>query len=242
VNKNQESVDQLSLFSFNNDSENYDSFERPEINILKEFSDSEKALGEFSSIGFYLTNNPINSYKNFLKRNNVISCLESAFLGDGQNIYMAAAISGIHIRSSKKGKFANLTVVDDSGMAELFIYDGKIIENNIELLKPGNLVFMQVKGFGERKKNNESFNNEISSSVRLIVSTMDDLTKIAISTKSIFEIEFNDEFILDCEDDHSSNVLLSNLLIKLGDFYEIQENSIHIHIFKLFYFKLNPIL
>jgi DNA polymerase-3 subunit alpha len=227
INKNQEFSGQKSLFSFDSDDcEEDDSFERPDIEILKDLSESEMATGEFEAIGFYLTNNPVNSYRNFLKKNNIVSCADSASLGSNQTIYMAGAVSGIHIRSSKRGKFANLTMVDDSGMSELFIYDGKMIEENAEILKPGNLIFIHVKGLGEKNKN--SFENS-GGSVRLIIQTLSDLRKIAVSSKSIFELEFDDSLIhffdreFELSDSFLGAKIIERLSSKLGSFYEISE-------------------
>jgi DNA polymerase-3 subunit alpha len=226
INKNHESSNQISLFSSFDDQEKgaENVFERPDILILKELSEPELALNEFEAIGFYLDKNPMMPYSGFLKKNNTVSCLDSSFLGHGQTIYMAGAISGIHIRSSKRGKFANLTIVDESGLSELFIYDGQIIEENMNILKPGNLIFIHVKGLGEKKNSQNSFLSQDSSSgsVRLIVQTLSDLKKIAINSKSVFQIDLNDEFIENFEQDDEFQIKFQKLL---GEFIHVNNNS-----------------
>lgn len=211
VNKTYESIDQPSLFL---EELNYSESFLPDILEKDELSEYELSTAEFEALGFYLNYNPVNIYKNFLKKNNCISCSDSEFIGANQNVYISGAITNIHIRSSKKGKFANLTIMDNSGISELFIYDSKIIEDNSVVLKSGNLVFLYIKGLVDK-------NATINSSVRLIVTELYDLRKIAVISKSIFEIEFSN--ILVDEDNNDFLVEINSLLKIFGKFKKISD-------------------
>ena len=169
---------QLTLFS---ESE----MARFEINTYNEFTDDEMLDNERGSVGFYLSKNPLDMYADYLKKNKAISSIDS--ISPGQIVNMAGVIMNIRIRSSKRGKFADLSVLDNDGLLELFIYDSDLIMNNGSLLNVGKVIFFTVKAMSNRD----------GGSTKLVINSLYDLRMNVVSEKSVFEIMICEDIDLD---------------------------------------------
>lgn len=181
---------QLNLFDFSEENSiNFFNIEK-----LSDEPESVKIQNEYEALGFYLNKNPVQFFESFLLKKNVVRCADVGGLGNGQVINLSGVISTLRIRSSKRGKFANLTIMDHTGLAELFIYNSEMIAEKTDILKEGKLIFCTVKGLADK---NASSSSETSNSVRLIINDFDDLSVIAKAEKSIYELELNQSVNLD---------------------------------------------
>ncbi len=121
----------------------------PDIEALphaEAWSQSEVAKREKAAIGFYLSTHPLDNYKELLAGINLKNIAEFDDLKSGDMVTLAGLISGLQIRTSKKGnRFATFRFEDRSGGIkgvalgesftklstllkddEMFIADGKI--------------------------------------------------------------------------------------------------------------------
>ncbi len=80
------------------------------------WSQSEVAQREKAAVGFYLSTHPLDDYKDLLAGLRLKSIAEYDDLQSGQNIKIAGMISGLQIRTSKRGnRFAQCRIEDRSG-------------------------------------------------------------------------------------------------------------------------------
>ena len=179
-NKNHNDDSQQSLFS---SSEVEFTIEKK----LSEWTAQERMQYEFEAIGFYLTENPISYYTSFLETRNITYSSELKDITYRTEIAMVGVITYIRIRSSKRGKFANITLSDQYGLYELFMYDGDLIQSHGHLLKEGTILFCKVRVSVDKETN----------ALRLSITEFSSLIEMIKQEKAIFEIEVEDN--LDCE-------------------------------------------
>ena len=142
---------------------------------------------EFEAIGFYLTENPISYYTVFLETRNITYSSELQDIIYRTEIAMVGVITYIRIRSSKRGKFDNITLSDQYGLYELFMYDGDLIQSHGHLLKEGTILFCKVRVSVDKETN----------ALRLSITEFSSLIEMIKQEKAVFEIEVEDN--LDCE-------------------------------------------
>jgi DNA polymerase-3 subunit alpha len=188
------SVEDMILFK--NKSHNDDSqqslFSSSEIEFviekkLPEWTAQERMRHEFEAIGFYLTENPISYYSSFLETRNITYSHELKDITQRTEIAMVGVITYIRIRSSKRGKFANITLSDQYGLYELFMYDGDLIQSQGYMLKEGTILFCKVKVNVDKE----------TGALRLLITEFSSLLELIKQEKAVFEIEVNDN--LNCE-------------------------------------------
>ncbi|QGR02270.1 DNA polymerase III subunit alpha [Ehrlichia ruminantium] len=144
-NRYNSNFNQISLF---NDKNHYKLVE------TDDWSKEEKLYNEFSSIGFYLNNHPMQSYKDLLDRLNI------GFINyDNKSAYnnkIAGVVSSVKVRSANKDKFALVTLSDPHNIHEIAFYSGNVIEDSKDLFNSGVPVIVEMD------------NTFYSSSVRLL--------------------------------------------------------------------------
>lgn len=181
ANSNNDNSGQLGLF-FGQD---IDDFELKKTS--SDWTQHERMKNEFEAIGFYLTDHPVAYYANFLSSRNILSSGELEMLERQQTVFMVGVVTYVRIRSSKRGKFANLTLSDLDGLYDLFIYDDELIQNNAEILKEGKLLFVEVKVGIDRETNAK----------RLTILDVKDLLFLIKDEKAVFELEVDDKLDFD---------------------------------------------
>jgi len=156
-----------------------------ELNDKKdEWSKKEMLIEEFSSLGFYISDHPLNEYQNLFSQLKINSYKD--FIRNEKNEALVAGtiMSIIEKKSSKGTPFAIIKFSDNSGEFELFIFS-EILINNREKLKEANSFVMTLQ------KDITSQNNEkIRVNLKKILS-LDEMIKKAY--KKIF-IELNSNF------------------------------------------------
>jgi DNA polymerase-3 subunit alpha len=180
TNNNSANVGQLGLFF----GEDIDTFE---LKKASDWTEHEKMQNEFEAIGFYLTNHPVQYYSTFLSSKNITSSGNLEMIERQQNVFMAGVVTYIRIRSSKKGKFANITLSDLDGLFDLFIYDDELIQQNGDILKEGKFLYCEVRVSTDRE----------TRAKRLSVLSVQNVIMMMKDEKAVFELDVNDDLNFD---------------------------------------------
>ena len=139
------SKNQIELFSING-SENNEQI----INEKPEWKFQEKMLKEFETIGFYLSDHPLNQYKDIFSEYNITKY--SDFIKDinQSDSMVAATILKVQEKKTQKGKsYAIIKFSDLGSVFELFVFSDTF-ELNRENIKEGKSVIITVyKNFSE---------------------------------------------------------------------------------------------
>ncbi len=106
----------------------------------------EKLQQEFAAIGFYLSSHPLEGYAGMLEQSGVISTARLADrLGrEYTSIQIAGIITGKKVKMSQKGKFAFVQLSDAAGLAEISVFDEKLLNNAGDLLENGSMVVIRA--------------------------------------------------------------------------------------------------
>ena len=159
-----------------------------DLQSIKQFSKKEKLNYEFESIGFYLTEHPILSYKSFLDKKKI--CYLSKAKNNIQKgeylVRVAGTVTSMRIKSTAKGKFARIIVSDPDGLTHCFTYNEKIIGQ----IKDGTTIIADVR---IRKQEQDT---------RIVINDINDLETEYLKYTPIFEI-------------HISNIQDNNTLIEI---------------------------
>ncbi len=122
-------------------------FKLPEVPMWDGLTSLQK---EFESLGFYLSDHPLNAYKQQLEQLQLVpsSMFETI---STSHIRVAGVLLSITVRTGKKGqKYAFLSLSDQEGTYEVTLFS-EIYSQSLELLKEGNLLAVEVA----IKKDNE---------------------------------------------------------------------------------------
>ncbi len=160
--------------------------EKEDFHLLSNTKDWEtdiKLTKEFETLGFYISDHPINQFKNIFKQFNIINFDDFENSKDILSSNIACTVLKVQEKKTQKGnsygiiKFSDLTSV-----FELFIFSD-IFEINRDLIKVGNsLMLTLMKIFTDAAKSQKRIN------VKKIIS----LNEIANKQISNITFEFND--------------------------------------------------
>ena len=133
-------ANQVDLFDLT-DTDNNDN------NLLSEIKDwefEERLSKEFESIGFFISDHPINQYKELFRDYKILDYKN--FISDNKNKQsnIAATLLKIHERKTSKGNsYAVIKLTDLSSVFELFIFS-EILELNRNILLEGNSLLINL--------------------------------------------------------------------------------------------------
>ena len=147
------SLNQIDLF---NDKE------MEEINFLEKSDDWNidiKLTKEFQTLGFYISDHPLNQYKPIFKNYNIINYNEFTNNNDILSSNIACTILKTQEKKTQKGSsYAIVKFSDLSNVFELFIFS-EIFETNRNILKEGNSVILTlIKNFTDENKTQKRIN------------------------------------------------------------------------------------
>ena len=133
-----------------------------EINFLEDIDDWKtdiKLAKEFETIGFYISDHPLNQYKTILHQYNVISFEDFSNNKDILSSNIACTVLKVQEKKTQKGNsYAIIKFSDLSNVFELFIFSD-IFETNREILFEGNsLMITLIKNFTDETKNQTRIN------------------------------------------------------------------------------------
>ncbi len=147
------SLNQIDLF---NDKE------MEEINFLEKSDDWNtdiKLTKEFQTLGFYISDHPLNQYKPIFKNYNIINYNEFTNNNDILSSNIACTILKTQEKKTQKGSsYAIVKFSDLSNVFELFIFS-EIFETNRNILEEGNSVILTlIKNFTDENKTQKRIN------------------------------------------------------------------------------------
>ncbi|NUX01502.1 DNA polymerase III subunit alpha, partial [Wolbachia endosymbiont of Madathamugadia hiepei] len=115
---------------------------RPKLEDVEDFNEEEKLEHELFSLGFYLTNHPLEKFRALLKK------LDIGFIGESKTIKTAGVILNARMRTSERGRFVILTLSDPYNVSEIAFYNNEIIEEKRNLFSPGTFVIIDLEASG----------------------------------------------------------------------------------------------
>ncbi len=174
------SANQIDLFNEEND----ESF----IENTEDWNLDNKLSKEFETLGFFISDHPLNQYKSVFNQYNIINYEE---FNTNENILssnIASTILKVQEKKTQKGtSYAIIKFSDLSGVFELFVFSD-VFESNREILIEGNSVMITlVKNFVDENKAQKKIN------IRKIISLKEVINKpveeIKIKIKNIEDIQ-----------------------------------------------------
>ena len=170
----------------NNQIDLFGNQENEEINFIdkiEEWNSDVKLTKEFETLGFYISDHPLNQYRSIFNRYNVRSFEDFENKKDIISSNVACTVLKVQEKKTQKGNsYAIVKFSDLSSVFEIFIFSD-IFEANREILVDGNsLMLTLTKNFTDEERTQKRIN------VKKIVSLKD------VSNKTIKNItlKFND--------------------------------------------------
>jgi DNA polymerase-3 subunit alpha len=109
------------------------------------WSSTELSRREKSAIGFYLSNHPLDAYKNILAQLKISSVADIDVINPGDKLVLAGIVSGMQIRHSKKGnRFCLFRFEDRSGGVKCLAW-AEAFAKNYQILKDDELLIIEGK-------------------------------------------------------------------------------------------------
>ena len=115
-----------------------------EINKKDSWSKKELLAEEFLSLGFYISDHPLNEYKDFFKQLKIKSFKQFNESDENESLVAGTIMSIQEKKSSKGTPFAIVKFSDNSSEFELFLFS-EILINNREKLKESNSFVLTLK-------------------------------------------------------------------------------------------------
>ncbi len=182
------SANQIDLFQEEND--------LTYLDITEDWNVDIKLSKEFETLGFFISDHPLNQYKSLFNQYNIINYEE---FNSNENILssnIASTILKVQEKKTQKGtSYAIIKFSDLSGVFELFVFSD-IFETNREILIEGNSVMITlVKNYVDENKIQKKIN------IRKIISMKEVIDKpineLKIKIKNIEDIEKINKLILE---------------------------------------------
>ncbi len=137
------SVSQINLFDEANDQN-----DEHILSKTNDFNFEERLSKEFETLGFFISDHPLNQYKNFYTQYNIINFNEYNNNEKLKESIIAATVLKIQEKKNQKGlSYAIVKFTDLGGVFELFVFSD-LFEKKRDILKEGSSVFMNlIKNF-----------------------------------------------------------------------------------------------
>ena len=165
---------------------------------MEEWSKKELLAEEFNSLGFYISDHPLNEYKEFFAQLEIKS-YKDFINSDKSEALVAGTIMSIQEKKSAKGSsFAIIKFSDNESEFEIFLFSDLLNSNRDKLKESNSFVFTLKK----EKTNAENTQGRIN--IRKLI----DLSDLVNKTYESISIELNDK---------KKIRELSELLIKNGE-------------------------
>lgn len=182
------SANQIDLFEIDND-EAY-------IEKIEEWNNDNKLSKEFETLGFFISDHPLNQYKSLFKQYNIIDYEEFYTSENILSSNISCTILKVQEKKTQKGtSYAIIKFSDLSGVFELFVFS-EVFESNREIIIEGNSVMITlVKSFVDEKKIQKKIN------IRKIVSMKEVIDKpineVKIKLKDLIDLQKLDKLKLE---------------------------------------------
>ena len=167
------SANQIDLFGDNNHEED------EIISNINDWNFEERLSKEFEAVGFFISDHPLNQFKEIFNDYNINDYLTFNTNDDLKETNIAATLLKIQEKTAKGNAYAVLKLTDLTSVFELFIFSD-ILELNREILKEGNsFILTLVKSISDSENRFKRIN------VQKIVSLKD------LLNRPIQEVTFN---------------------------------------------------
>jgi len=182
------SANQIDLFGENENQDN------EIVSNTEDWKFEERLSKEFEAVGFFISNHPLNQYKEVFNDYNITDYQNFNLNDDTKETNIAATLLKIQERKTAKGNsYAVLKLTDLSSVFELFIFSD-ILEINREILKEGSsLILTLIKSISNDENRFKRIN------VQKIVSLKDLLNKpintVTFNLKSLKELDEISKFL-----------------------------------------------
>jgi DNA polymerase-3 subunit alpha len=169
---------QNNLFDTDNNKEN----EKFNFEISEKWTSKELLVEEFNSLGFYISDHPLNEYKEFFTQLKIDS-YKNFISSDKTEALVAGTIMSIQEKKSAKGTpFAIVKFSDNNNEFEIFLFSDLLTANRDKLKESNSFVLTLQK---ER-------NNSESSLKRINIRKIVDLSELVNKTYESVSIELSD--------------------------------------------------
>ncbi|WP_353287063.1 DNA polymerase III subunit alpha [Wolbachia endosymbiont (group A) of Anthophora plumipes] len=160
---------------------------KPKFENVEDFDEEEKLEHELFSLGFYLTNHPLEKFRILLEKLNI------GFIGENRTAKTAGVILNARMRTSERGRFVILTLSDPHNVSEIAFYNNEIIEEKRDLFSPGTFVIIDLEASENTTrlagKDISEFTKRIASTIKELVLTTEctDSQKAAMELNAILK-------------------------------------------------------
>ena len=160
------------------------------VSVIEDWKFEERLSKEFESVGFFISDHPLNQFKDFFKDYEII---DYQTLNNSENIKdsnIAATLLKIQERKTAKGNsYAILKLTDLTSVFELFVFSD-LLELNREILKEGNSLILNLNKSTSEEQNRFKRVNilKIGSLTELINKPIKEVTFDIKSEKELDEI------------------------------------------------------
>jgi len=185
---------QSNLFDTSNNQEN----ETFKFNSFNEWTKKESLIQEFSSLGFYISDHPLNEYKEFFTQLEIYSYKEFVESNKTEALVAGTIMSIQEKKSAKGSSFGIVKFSDNYSEFEIFLFSDLLNANREKLKESNSFVLTLQKEKGNTENNLKRVN------IRKIV----DLNELVNKTYEHVSIELTDKEKLE---------ELNDLLKKDGD-------------------------
>jgi|TARA_B100000959_G_scaffold287540_1_gene373747 DNA polymerase-3 subunit alpha len=132
-------INQINLFE-----DNMDENESELLEKTKDFIFEERLSKEFEALGFFISDHPLNQFKDFFPQYRVINFNEFNINENVKEGVIASTILKIQEKKNQKGlSYAIIKFTDLGGVFELFVFSD-LFEKKRDILKEGNSVFLNL--------------------------------------------------------------------------------------------------
>ncbi len=176
-------ANQIDLFGDNNEEDEV-------ISNVEDWKFEERLSKEFEAIGFFISDHPLNQYKDIFKDYNIIDYQSFINNDEFKETNIAATLLKVQERKTAKGNsYAVLKLTDLTSVFELFIFSD-ILELNRQILKEGSsLILTIVKSISDSENRFKRINvQKIASLKDLLNKPIDQVTFNLKSLKELDEI------------------------------------------------------
>jgi len=184
------SANQIDLFGENENQEN------EIISNIDEWKFEERLSKEFEAIGFFISDHPLNQYKDIFNDYNIVDYLTFNNDDEFKEKNIAATLLKVQERKTAKGNaYAVLKLTDLSSVFELFIFSD-ILDLNREILKEGSsLILTLLKSISNDENRLKRINVQKIASLKDILSKP--IQEVTFDIKSLRELDEISKYLND---------------------------------------------
>ncbi len=173
-------ANQIDLFDLNENDKTDESFL---FSKVKDWEFEEKLSKEFEALGFFISDHPINQFKEIFNDYKIIDYKTFSSEDSIKQCNIAATVLKIHERKTSKGtSYAVMKLTDLSSVFELFVFS-EILESNRNILIEGNSLLITL---------NKNLSNDDNRFKRINVSKIVLIKELLNKTITNLELSLND--------------------------------------------------